>query len=64
MCEEMLKDVGAADQREEEAVDGAPEVGGVADVVLVALGHVPKARNHKIFKAIAAQASASARAWW
>ena len=27
----MLEDVGAAGQRKEEAVDGAPEVGGVAD---------------------------------
>ena len=37
----MLEDVGTADQREEEAVDGAPEVGSVADVVHVAFGHVP-----------------------
>ena len=36
-----MEDIRAADQREEEAVDGSPEVGGVADVVHVAPGHVP-----------------------
>ena len=37
----MLEDARAADQREEEAIDRAPEVGGMADVVHVALSHVP-----------------------
>ena len=43
----MLEDVGAAGQRKEEAVDGAPEVGGVADVVHVALGHIPAVKEVK-----------------
>ena len=37
----MEEDGGAAGEGEEEAVDGAPEVGGVADVVDVAFSHVP-----------------------
>ena len=39
--QEVEEDGGAAGEGEEEAVDCAPEVGGVADVIDVLLGHVP-----------------------
>ena len=37
----MVKDGGAEDEGEGQAVEGAPEVGGVAYVVHIALGHIP-----------------------
>ncbi len=41
MGEEVVEDGGAADEGEGKAVEGAPEVGGVAYVVHIALGHIP-----------------------
>ena len=38
--EEVVEEGGAAEEREKEAVDSAPEVGGVANVVGAATGHV------------------------
>ena len=38
---EMPEDFRTQDEREHQAIDGAPEVGGVADVIGVAPGHVP-----------------------
>ena len=37
----MTQDRWLAKQRENEAIDRTPEVGGVADVVHIPLGHVP-----------------------
>ena len=41
LVQEMDEDVGTEHEREEEAVDGAPEMGGVADVVLIPLVQAP-----------------------
>ena len=40
LLDEVLEDVGAEEEGEDEAVDGAPEVGRVADVVHVPTGHI------------------------
>ncbi len=41
----MVEDGGAADEGEGQAVEGAPEVGGVAYVVHIALGHIPAVKQ-------------------
>ena len=41
----VLEDVGTKDQRKKEAIDSAPEVGGVTDVVGISPGHVPAVKK-------------------
>ena len=41
LIQEVPEDVRTTDHWEEKAVNRTPEVGGVADVVHVALSHVP-----------------------
>ena len=41
----MVEDGGTADEGEGKAVEGAPEVGGVAYVVHIALGHIPAVKQ-------------------
>lgn len=43
----MREDGGSAQEREEQSVYGAPEVGGMADVIHIAAGHVPAVQQVK-----------------
>ena len=42
-----MEDVGTKGQRKEETINGAPEVGGVADIIGIALGHIPAVEQVK-----------------
>ena len=53
MVKEMLKDFRFEEEREQQAVDSAPEMGGVADVIGVPFGHIPAVKEVQRCKDVA-----------